>query len=124
MLHPHPLCDRRRPITFLCIALLGLPFPLLFYPATAYSQTSSPADSPASIPAGAIPALPSATASPNLSDTKINTLSPKQVREADDAYLEGAKQIERKNLAAAERSFERPSQPKQSRLRAGPHCHP
>jgi general secretion pathway protein D len=29
------------------------------------------------------------------------------VREADDAYLEGAKQIERKNLAAAERSFER-----------------
>jgi general secretion pathway protein D len=30
----------------------------------------------------------------------------KQVREADDAYLEGAKQIEHKNLAAAERSFE------------------
>jgi Flp pilus assembly secretin CpaC len=34
-------------------------------------------------------------------------ISPKQAREADDAYLEGAKQVEHKDLAAAERSFER-----------------
>jgi len=71
------------------------------YPALA--QTS-PADNPASIPAGAIPAHPPTPKQER--QPASTTLSPKQAREADDAYLEGAKQIEHKNLAAAERSFE------------------
>jgi general secretion pathway protein D len=64
----------------------------------------NPADNPASVPAGAIPALPP---KPPKSESKsTTTLSPKQAREADDAYLEGAKQIDRKNLAEAVRDFE------------------
>jgi len=34
-------------------------------------------------------------------------ISAKQAREADDAYLEGAKEVDRKDLAAAEKSFTR-----------------
>jgi general secretion pathway protein D len=106
MVHLRPSRARRRPGSFLRTALLGLSFFLVFHPHSASSQTSSPADNPASIPAGAIPALPSTPSSANRSNTESKTLSMKQVREADDAYLEGAKQIEHKNLAAAERSFE------------------
>jgi len=50
---------------------------------------------PVSLPAGLIP--PS-------SDTKI---SEKQAREADDAYMEGARHVEHGELVAAERSFTR-----------------
>jgi Flp pilus assembly secretin CpaC len=77
-----------------------------FYPASAHAQTCSPADSPASIPAGIIPARPLAPASNSQAKSPATHISAKQAREADDAYLEGAKQVEHKNLAAAERSFE------------------
>jgi Flp pilus assembly secretin CpaC len=92
---------------------LGLPFFIAssfiassVLPASARAQTSSPADSPASIPAGVIPALPPTPAPRKESKSDATTISAKQAREADDAYLEGAKQIAHKNLAAAERSFE------------------
>jgi general secretion pathway protein D len=71
---------------------------------SACAQTSSPTESPASVPAGAIPPLP--RASKQESKPASTGLTAKQAREADDAYLDGAKQIEHKNLAAAERSFE------------------
>jgi general secretion pathway protein D len=89
-------------------AVLGLPFLIAssFHAASVRAQTSSPADSPASIPAGTIPAQPSATTSKPQSKSAATPISAKQAREADDAYLEGAKQIEHKNLAAAERCFE------------------
>jgi len=84
-------------------------FPLLiassFLPVAARAQSSNAANSRASIPAGAIPALIQSKAS-NSKSTDA-PLSAKQIREADDAYLEGAKQVEHKNLAAAERSFEK-----------------
>lgn len=89
--------------------MLGLPFLLAssVLPAAVRAQTSSAADSPASIPAGAIPALPATTVSKPKSKPTVAPLSAKQAREADDAYLEGAKQVEHKDLAAAERSFEK-----------------
>lgn len=71
------------------------------------AQTSSAADNPASIPAGVAAELPQTAVSKPKSNSTIAPLSAKQAREADDAYLEGAKQVEHKNLAAAERSFER-----------------
>ncbi len=74
---------------------------------TARAQTSSAANNPASIPAGATPAVKQSRASKSDSESRETPLSAKQVREADDAYLEGAKQVEHKNLAAAERSFEK-----------------
>ena len=54
-----------------------------------------PSTSPVSLPAGV---------SAPKSDVKITE---KQAREADDAYLEGAKHVEHGDLAAAERSFGR-----------------
>jgi Flp pilus assembly secretin CpaC/tetratricopeptide (TPR) repeat protein len=68
------------------------------------AQTSNPAANPASIPAGAIDPLPPAAAPPK---TPPATVSPKQAREADDAYLEGAKEVHRKNSVAAEKDFAR-----------------
>lgn len=76
-------------------------------PAAARAQSSSTVNSPASIPAGATPALTQSRASRSISKSTAPELSAKQVREADDAYLEGAKQVEHRNLAAAERSFEK-----------------
>lgn len=67
----------------------------------------SPADSPASIPAGAIPALPVKPKAGRDSSTGTDTVSPKQAREADDAYLDGAKHVEHKDLATAEQDFEK-----------------
>jgi len=88
-----------------------LGFPLLiasgFLPAAARTQSSSAANSPASIPAGANPALTQSRASKPNSKSTAPSLSAKQAKEADDAYLEGAKQVEHKDLAAAERSFEK-----------------
>jgi general secretion pathway protein D len=66
------------------------------------AQTKSPADSPASVPAGAVPSFP-AQHKPGKNSA---TLSPKQMRAADDAYLEGAKHVQRKEIDAALRSFE------------------
>ena len=96
------------PGSFAHAALWVLPFLIAtnLYPAAAHAQISSPADSPASIPAGATPAIHSAPASRHESKSVSTSISAKQVREADDAYLEGAKQVEHKNLEAAVRSFE------------------
>jgi general secretion pathway protein D len=66
------------------------------------AQTKSAADNPASIPAGATPALPTKRP-PQSSATRVST---KQARAADDAYLEGAKHVKNKDLAAALRSFQ------------------
>ena len=66
------------------------------------AQTKSPADSPASVPAGAIPSFPAE----HKSGKNSANLSAKQMRAADDAYLEGAKHVQHKEMAAALRSFE------------------
>jgi general secretion pathway protein D len=89
-------------------AALSLPLLIVssFHTAFAQGQTRSSADSPASIPAGTIPARPPAPASKPQAKSPTTQISARQVREADDAYLEGAKQVDHKNLAAAERSFE------------------
>jgi type II secretory pathway component GspD/PulD (secretin) len=74
-------------------------------PQTAPPQTS-PASSPASVPAGALDALPP-VAEPALPAPTNHPVSERQARAADDAYLEGAKEIQRKNIAAAEADFAR-----------------
>jgi general secretion pathway protein D len=93
------------------VSVLGLPLLLFvagcFSTAAAQTQSASPANSPASIPAGVIPALPQKPAATHDSSSGTGTLSPKQAREADDAYLDGAKHVERKDLATAERDFEK-----------------
>jgi general secretion pathway protein D len=101
-----PTLRVRWPAIITRAALLGLPF--LFAPVlrTASAQSPNPADSPASVPAGSIPALPASPSKPQ-SKSDSNTISSKQAREADDAYLEGAKQVDHKDLAAAVKSFER-----------------
>ncbi|HEX4155281.1 MAG TPA: type II secretory protein PulD [Acidobacteriaceae bacterium] len=79
----------------------GLALGLALLTTTALSQT--PASSPASTPAGAdAPATPTRSAA-----ITSHPPSSKQVREAEDAYLEGAKEIEHKDLAAAQKSFAR-----------------
>lgn len=67
----------------------------------------NPANAPASIPAGA--SSPQSSAPPAKPDAAAirPAISARQAREADDAYLEGAKQLAHKDLAAAQRSFER-----------------
>lgn len=62
---------------------------------TAHAQDASSA--PASVPAGV-----SAT-----SQTTTPAVSEKRALEADNAYIEGARQVERQDLTAAERSFTR-----------------
>jgi type II secretory pathway component GspD/PulD (secretin) len=62
------------------------------------------AQNPATIPAGAVPAQAATKTKPSKPAAAI---SDKQVREADDAYLEGARHVEHKELEAAQRSFER-----------------
>jgi general secretion pathway protein D len=92
------------------VSVLGLSFLLVaswFSTAAAPAQSASPADSPASIPAGAIPALPVKPATTHDPSSDTSPISPKQAREADDAYLDGAKHVERKDLATAERDFEK-----------------
>jgi general secretion pathway protein D len=64
----------------------------------------TPADIPASVPAGVLspqpqPAKPEEPTRPQI--------SARQAREADDAYLEGAKQVQRRDLDAALKSFQR-----------------
>lgn len=73
-----------------CAAVLALPAL-----AQAQDATTAPASMPAGVAAAPKPAAPSAA------------VSPKQAREAEDAYLEGAKQIAHKDLEAAEKSFGR-----------------
>jgi len=63
-------------------------------------QSQETAIAPASVPAGALQAR-----TPPPSAKTPAQVSPKQAREADDAYLDGAKAMERDDLPAAERSF-------------------
>lgn len=86
-------------------ALWGTPLLAIsgFVALTASGQTNSPADHPASVPANAIPSLPAKHQQPN---TNSAALSPKQIRAADDAYLEGAKHVQHKEIAAALGSFQ------------------
>jgi type II secretory pathway component GspD/PulD (secretin) len=71
-----------------------------------YAQSGTPADNPASVPAGAILPLPAKPEIKPGAKSAPAIVSPKQAREADDAYLEGAKRLEHKDLAAAVRSFQ------------------
>ena len=110
MLHLTPSRGSRRPhlattASLGTFALLAGAFAVLALASpSALAQTSNPADSPASVPAGALAAPPP---QPKHEPQAIsNTISAKQAREADDAYLEGAKQVEHKNLSAAVRNFE------------------
>jgi general secretion pathway protein D len=93
---------RRRSVTH--AALWGTPLLAIsgFVVLAANAQTNSPADHPASVPANAIPSLP-VKPQPG---TNPAALSSKQIRAADDAYLEGAKHIEHKEIADALRSFQ------------------
>jgi tetratricopeptide (TPR) repeat protein len=68
----------------------------------AQAPVSGTENAPASLPAGVLPPAPTAQAA-----AIQPRISSNQAREADDAYLYGAKQVQRKDLAAAERSFER-----------------
>ncbi len=93
---------RRRSITH--AAFWGSPLLALsgLIVSTATAQTTSAADNPASVPAGASPSVPGK----RQPATESTALSAKQIRQADDAYLEGAKHVQHKDLAAALRSFQ------------------
>jgi Flp pilus assembly secretin CpaC len=98
----------RRPRSIARTAVLGFPLFAIssFLIQAVHAQISSPADNPASIPAGAVPPLPAKPPAKHQARSSAATISAKQAREADDAYLEGAKHVEHKDLAAAVRSFE------------------
>jgi general secretion pathway protein D len=96
--HSHRHSSRRLPSNMACIAGLGLSALLC---AGAYAQDAS--SSPVSTPAGTLAARPTTSAAP--STAKRPPISEKQARQADDAYLEGARHIEHNDLAAAEQSF-------------------
>ena len=66
-------------------------------------QASGLADNPASIPAGAVPPLPAK----HPTSTSAATITSKQARAADDAYLEGAKHVHHRELDDAIHSFEK-----------------
>ena len=97
--HRRRFCRSAHTVAWLGLAAL----PLAAAPATGLAQ-NAPAASPASIPAGAIPPAQPST---NVHVAMRPTLTDKQAREADDAYLEGARHVEHKDLEAAQRSFER-----------------
>ncbi len=71
--------------------------------ATAMAAQSA-GNAPASVPAGAEEPIPTAQQTTTAASPAI---SAKQAHEADDAYLDGARQVERKDLEAAEKSFAR-----------------
>jgi general secretion pathway protein D len=99
MLHPRTQASRLRKLPL----LLSLTIAGAAVSCPALAQ--SPSEAPASIPAGALPANPPATAPKP--PPPATSVSPKQAREADDAYIEGARQFQKKDVAAAERSFAR-----------------
>jgi general secretion pathway protein D len=102
-----------RRATFPCCAVLLLPFfflPKLLPQLHAQTNATPPPpiqSSPAAIPAGALDALPLPPAD---AKSTPRIVSPKQAREADAAYLAGAKEIQRKNVLAAEKDFARAAQ--------------
>ncbi|MGA7156144.1 MAG: hypothetical protein WBY53_04820 [Acidobacteriaceae bacterium] len=65
------------------------------------AQSSGSADNPASIPAGAIAARPKLPSSNAANSEHSRIVSPRQAREADNAYLEGAKHVQHRELRAA-----------------------
>lgn len=72
------------------------------------AEAQSAADMPASVPAGADqPAAPKAEI-PNIPPEP--SIPAKQAREAEDTYLQGAKEVDRKDLEAAEKSFVKATQ--------------
>jgi general secretion pathway protein D len=81
-------------------AMLGLGLLLQFSTASA-KETSAPA---VNIDQGTSPPSPNANKANSVASPR--RLSSKQIREADDAYLEGAKQFANKRFDAAQRSFE------------------
>jgi tetratricopeptide (TPR) repeat protein len=83
------------------MALAGAGFPAM----QAQSTATSPANAPASIPAGAD--APASAKPAAVTATLAPSISARQAREADDAYIQGAKDIDRKDLAAAVKSFTR-----------------
>jgi Flp pilus assembly secretin CpaC len=68
-------------------------------------RAQSQANAPASVPAGAD--APSPSQPTTITALPVSPISAKQAREADDAYIQGAKEVDRKDLAAAEKSFTR-----------------
>lgn len=68
-------------------------------------RAQSAANAPASVPAGADSPLPPKPATVAALPTPL--ISAKQVREAANAYIQGAKEVDHKDLAAAEKSFTR-----------------
>ena len=68
----------------------------------------SSANMPASVPAGAEQPAPPKPQTANIPPEP--TIPEKQAREAEDAYLRGAKEVEGKDLDAAEKSFVRATQ--------------
>jgi type II secretory pathway component GspD/PulD (secretin) len=72
------------------------------------AEAQSPANTPASVPAGVEQAAPP---KPQTADIPPEpTIPAKQVREAEDAYLQGAREVDHKDLEAAEKSLVRATQ--------------
>ena len=67
------------------------------------STPSSPANAPGSVPAGV--AAPAAPAAARKTSNPTQGPSARAVREAEDAFIRGARALDRKDLAAAEREF-------------------
>lgn len=74
----------------------------------AMACAQSAANTPASVPAGADQPAPPTPHTANIPPEP--TIPAKQVREAEDAYLQGAREVDRKDLEAAEKSFLRATQ--------------
>jgi type II secretory pathway component GspD/PulD (secretin) len=72
------------------------------------ARAQSGANTPASVPAGADQPAPAKPQTANILPEPA--IPAKQVREAEDAYLQGAKEVDRKDLEAAEKSFVRATQ--------------
>ncbi len=103
---PQLMFHRPSPVTLL-LALPLLTGMLVFCPrsASAQSTAQNPSSAPASVPAGALTEPPPLPAPPPPPPPK--PISARQLREADDAYIEGARLYQKKDAAAAERSFAR-----------------
>ena len=100
MLHTPSRRSRRRGPALL--PLCGTLALVLLCASTAFGQSA--ADAPASVPAGVDAASP-----PKPETTAVATpdIPARQIREAEDAYLQGAKAIDHKDLDAAEKDFAR-----------------
>ena len=91
----------------LCGALLPLCGALVLA-SVAPVRAQSPASASASVPAGADQPSPAKSQPADIPPEP--TISAKQANEAEDAYLQGAKEVDRKDLEAAEKSFAKAAQ--------------